>query len=48
MALDAGVGTIVLDNVEEARRLSALLDGRPQRVLLRVTPGVDADTHERS
>ena len=47
MALEAGVGTIVLDNGEEARRLGALLDGRgPQRVLLRVTPGVDADTHE--
>ena len=46
MALDAGVGTIVLDNAEEALRLSELLDGRSQRVLLRVTPGVDADTHE--
>ena len=46
MALEAGVGTIVLDNGEEALRLSGLLDGRPQRVLLRVTPGVDADTHE--
>ncbi len=46
MALDAGVGTIVLDNGEEARRLAELLDGRSQRVLLRVTPGVDADTHE--
>jgi diaminopimelate decarboxylase len=46
MAVDAGVGTIVLDNGEEARRLSELLAGRGQRVLLRVTPGVDADTHE--
>jgi len=46
MALEAGVGTIVLDNLEEARRLAALLDRRRQRVLLRVTPGVDADTHE--
>jgi len=36
----------VLDNAEEARRLAELLDGREQRVLLRVTPGVDADTHE--
>jgi diaminopimelate decarboxylase len=45
-ALDAGVGTIVLDNAHEAQRLSALLQGRTQRVLLRVTPGVDADTHE--
>src|SRR5918992_1094586 len=46
MAVQAGVGTIVLDNAEEARRLSELLAGRRQRVLLRVTPGVDADTHE--
>jgi diaminopimelate decarboxylase len=46
MAVEAGVGTIVLDNAEEARRLAGLLDGRRQRVLLRVTPGVDADTHE--
>jgi len=46
MAVEAGVGTVVLDNGEEALRLSALLDGREQRVLLRVTPGVDADTHE--
>jgi diaminopimelate decarboxylase len=46
MAVEAGVGTIVLDNAEEAMRLSALLAGRRQRVLLRVTPGVDADTHE--
>src|SRR3954469_25630340 len=45
-ALEAGVGTIVLDNAHEAQRLSALLAGRSQRVLLRVTPGVDADTHE--
>ena len=45
-ALEAGVGTIVLDNAQEAQRLSALLGGARQRVLLRVTPGVDADTHE--
>src|SRR4051794_14506572 len=46
MALEAGVGTVVLDNAAEAQRLSTLLAGRTQRVLLRVTPGVDADTHE--
>jgi diaminopimelate decarboxylase len=46
MAVEAGVGTIVLDNAEEAMRLSELLGARSQRVLLRVTPGVDADTHE--
>jgi diaminopimelate decarboxylase len=47
MAVEVGVGTIVLDNGEEGRRLSSLLEaGARQRVLLRVTPGVDADTHE--
>jgi diaminopimelate decarboxylase len=46
MALDAGVGTIVLDHPEEAERLEALVPaGARQRVLIRVTPGVDADTH---
>jgi diaminopimelate decarboxylase len=42
MAVDAGVGTIVIDNEEDARRL----EGFRGRLLLRVTPGVDADTHE--
>lgn len=47
MALGAGVGTVVVDHPAEAERLDALVgDGRRQRVLLRVTPGVDADTHE--
>src|SRR4051812_31805767 len=41
MALDAGVGTIVLDNAHEAQRLSELLGGATQRVLIRVVPGVD-------
>jgi diaminopimelate decarboxylase len=44
MALEAGVGTVVLDNEQEAERLRAL--GGGPRLLLRVTPGVDADTHE--
>ena len=44
MALAAGVGTVVLDNEPEADRLLAL--GGGPRLLLRVVPGVDADTHE--
>ncbi|HWM08143.1 MAG TPA: diaminopimelate decarboxylase [Solirubrobacteraceae bacterium] len=43
-ALEAGVGTVVLDNEHDADRLAAL--GGGPRVLLRVVPGVDADTHE--
>jgi diaminopimelate decarboxylase len=47
-ALEAGVGRIVVDSVEEIERLDALaraLDVRPQ-VLVRVTAGVEAHTHE--
>jgi diaminopimelate decarboxylase len=46
MALDAGVGTIVLDSAHDAERLARLIGSGRRRVLLRVTPGVDADTHE--
>jgi diaminopimelate decarboxylase len=48
-ALDAGVGLIVIDSLDELGRLQRLLDARrrdtPQRVLLRVNPGVTAPTH---
>ncbi len=48
MALDAGVGRIVVDSFDEIDRIEALVGaGRPTpRVLLRVTPGVEAHTHE--
>jgi diaminopimelate decarboxylase len=44
MALEAGVGTVVIDNEVEAERLTAL--GGGPRLLARVIPGVEADTHE--
>lgn len=44
MALDAGVGTIIVDNTDEIDRLERMLT-RPQNVLLRVIPGVEAETH---
>ncbi len=48
-ALDAGVGLIVIDSLDELARLQRVLDARrpdtPQRVLLRVNPGVTAPTH---
>jgi diaminopimelate decarboxylase len=43
-ALAAGVGTVVIDNEHDAERLLAL--GGGPRLLIRVVPGVDADTHE--
>jgi diaminopimelate decarboxylase len=50
-ALECGVGRIVVDSFDEVARLGRLLDGpspRPTRprVLVRVTPGVEAHTHE--
>lgn len=46
-ALDAGIGTVVIDGVEEIARLDeiAARHGRRQRVLVRVTPGVKPSTH---
>ncbi|MDR1774861.1 MAG: diaminopimelate decarboxylase [Actinomycetes bacterium] len=46
--IEAGVGHIVVDSFDELDRLSALADmrGINQSVLLRVTPGIEADTHD--
>ena len=40
-AIERGVGHIVVDSFDEVERLS----GRPQRVLVRVTPGIKPSTH---
>jgi diaminopimelate decarboxylase len=45
MALDAGVGTVVVDNFDDIDRLEQLA-ARPQRVLIRIIPGVAPETHE--
>ena len=47
-AVEAGVGRIVIDSFEELVRLAAIAEksGRRQPVYLRVTPGVEAHTHE--
>ena len=47
-ALDYGVARVVLDSFEEIARLAFLAEraGVRQRVLIRVTPGVEAHTHE--
>ena len=46
-AVRAGVGTVVLDNAEEVDPVGSAAGaaGRSQRVLLRVAPGIDVDTH---
>ena len=43
-AIERGVGTIIVDNEDELDRLDALLT-EPQALLLRVIPGVEAETH---
>lgn len=47
-ALEAGVGRIVVDSFDELDRLDALhaSHGFCPRVLLRLTPGIKAETHE--
>lgn len=44
LALDAGVGTIVIDNFDEIERLVELVTRR-QHVLVRIIPSVVAQTH---
>ncbi len=44
LAIAAGVGCIVIDSLAEVDRLEHLLD-RPQRVLVRLTPGIKPSTH---
>ena len=43
-AITTRVGYVVVDSFDEIARLDSLLD-RPQDVLIRVTPGIKADTH---
>ncbi|MGN6722665.1 MAG: diaminopimelate decarboxylase, partial [Marmoricola sp.] len=47
-AIELGVGRIIVDSFDEIDRLVALTRelGRPARVMLRVTAGVEAHTHE--
>ena len=46
-ALDVGVHRIVVDNFDEIERLRSMVSAsRPLNCLIRVTPGVEAHTHE--
>jgi len=47
-AIDAGVGRIVVDSLEELARINKIAGERNirQPILIRVTPGIVADTHE--
>jgi diaminopimelate decarboxylase len=48
LALDLGVGRIVIDNFTEISMLESIAQGRRKvaEVLLRIAPGVEAHTHE--
>ncbi|ACT01002.1 diaminopimelate decarboxylase [Paenibacillus sp. JDR-2] len=48
MALDANIGCFVVDNFVELRMLNALAadKGKKVKILFRITPGVEAHTHE--
>jgi diaminopimelate decarboxylase len=45
LAARAGVGHLILDSFDEIERCERLLD-EPQRVLIRVTPGIKPSTHD--
>jgi diaminopimelate decarboxylase len=46
MAVDHGIGLVVVDNADDVDRLEATIpQGRTQDVLVRIIPGVTADTH---
>ena len=47
-SLDAGVGRIVVDNLQEIERLNSITQdmGKTADILLRVTPGIDPHTHK--
>jgi diaminopimelate decarboxylase len=50
LAVEAGVGRIVIDNEGEVALLDGIAGaaGQRQRVLVRVSPGIDAHTHEKT
>ena len=49
MAIEAGIGKIIVDNFDEIQMLRELATGvaKPMTVLLRVNPGVDVHTHKK-
>jgi diaminopimelate decarboxylase len=48
LAIDSGVGVIVIDSFDEIRRVSSIakISNKVQKVYLRLTPGVEVHTHE--
>ena len=44
-AVVAGVGHVIVDSLDEIDRLERIAAGREQKVLVRVTPGIEPETH---
>jgi diaminopimelate decarboxylase len=47
LAVESRVGHVIVDSLDEIDRLERVAAGRSQRVLLRVTPGIRPDTHDK-
>jgi diaminopimelate decarboxylase len=45
MARDAGIGSLVVDNLHELAMLRDIASVKPMNVLLRLSPGIDPHTH---
>lgn len=44
-AVAAGIGHVIVDSLDEIDRLERIAAGREQKVLVRVTPGIEPETH---
>ncbi len=44
-AVAAGIGHVIVDSLDEIGRLERIAAGREQKVLVRVTPGIEPETH---
>lgn len=49
LAVEAGIGKIIIDNFDEIEQLAEMVEDRetPMTVLLRLNPGVDVHTHKK-
>ena len=44
-AVTVGIGHVIVDSLDEIDRLERIAAGREQKVLVRVTPGIEPETH---
>ncbi|HEX5911111.1 MAG TPA: diaminopimelate decarboxylase [Thermoleophilaceae bacterium] len=46
LAVESGVGHVIVDSFDEIERLERVAAGSGQRILMRVTPGIEPETHK--